>query len=55
MKRHEIAAWAAQRHFLSVEIDGPVMRIMPLSYEPVVPRNAEGGTVGLPVEVRLPR
>jgi hypothetical protein len=55
MKRQEIAAWAAQRHFLVVTIEGRVMRIMPLSYEPVVPRNAERGTVRLPVEVRLPR
>ncbi len=52
MKRRRIAAWAPQRHFLVVTIEGRTMRIMPLSYEPVVLRNAEGGTVALPVEVR---
>ncbi len=54
MQRHDIAAWAAQRHFLLVTIEGRTMRIMPVSYEPIVLRNAERGTVGLPVEVKLP-
>lgn len=54
MKRAHIAAWAPQRHFLVVEIDGPTMTLTPVSYEEVVVRNAAGERVPMPVTVRLP-
>ena len=54
MQRQNIAAWAAQRHFLSVEIEGRTMRILPVSFEEIVLRDARRGTVRTPVEVKLP-
>ncbi len=54
MPRANIAAWAPQRHFLVVEIDGAVMTLTPVSYEEVVVRNAAGDRVPMPVTVTLP-
>lgn len=52
MKPSEIAGWSAQNSFLSVEIDGPVMRITPLSYEPMVVRGRTGEELTMPIEVQ---
>jgi tartrate-resistant acid phosphatase type 5 len=54
MRRANIAGWAAQRHFLVVEIEGRTMRIAPVSWEDVAVSNADGQRVAMPVVVRLP-
>lgn len=54
MERQNIAAWSAQRHFLSVTIEGRTMRILPVSYEDIVLRDSKRQAVRMPVEVKLP-
>jgi hypothetical protein len=49
-----IEGWAAQRHFLLVEIEARQMRITPLSAGPVVVTGAGGRPLAMPLEVRLP-
>lgn len=53
MARAHIEGWAAQAHFLSVEIEGREMRITPVSAQPfqVVDRN--GRAVPMPLKVEL--
>ncbi|MBN8733760.1 MAG: hypothetical protein J0L64_24710, partial [Acidobacteria bacterium] len=47
-----IVGTSPTHQFLSVEIDGDVMRIQPLGYEAIVVRDAQGGEVKMPVEVK---
>ncbi len=54
MSAAHIEGWAAQRHFLVVEMEDRTMRITPVSYERVVVRNASGGEIPMPLVVRLP-
>ena len=49
MEAECIAGWAAARIFLCVEIDGPTMRIMPMSPEPFRVVDAKGNAVALPL------
>ncbi len=46
-----IAGWAAQRHFLLVEIEGESMRVHPLSDHPVKVRDREGKSIAMPLIV----
>ena len=46
--------WAAQRHFLIVEIEGRTMRITPVSYEPVTMQNPAHQKTTLPFVIQLP-
>ncbi len=43
MKRAGIRAWAAENHFLVVEIEGKTMRVTPLSFEPMKSSMAMAG------------
>jgi len=49
MEEERMAGWAAARIFLSVEIDGPTMRIMPISPDPFRVVDARGNEVALPL------
>lgn len=53
MPSAHIEGWAAQRHFLVVEIEGTSMHITPVSYEPIVVRTASGSTIPMPLIVNL--
>jgi tartrate-resistant acid phosphatase type 5 len=54
MRRAHIAAWAAQRHFLVVEIEGRTMRVTPMSNQKIVLRDAAGKQVPVPITITLP-
>lgn len=54
MARERIAAWAAVRHFLHVEIDGETMRVTPIGAQPVEPVDAAGRRVPLPFTLTRP-
>ena len=47
-----ITGASSHHQFLSVEIDGGTMRVMPLGYEPIVVRDGRGGEVKMPIEIR---
>lgn len=47
-----IVGASPHHQFLSVEIDGGTMRVQPLSYEPVFVRDAKGGEVKMPLELK---
>jgi hypothetical protein len=49
MQESGIAGTAPQRHFLLVEVDREEMRITPLSYEPLVVRDANRNPVAMPL------
>jgi hypothetical protein len=49
-----ITGWAAERHFLEVEIDGKEMQIRPLGAKPIEPIDPNGNKVQMPVIVKLP-
>jgi hypothetical protein len=53
MGKAHIAGWAAQNHFLVVEIRGDSLSITPVSYEPVKVTDPNGKTVPLPIGIRL--
>lgn len=53
MGKAHIAGWAAQNHFLAVEIRGDSLSITPVSNEPVKVTDANGRTVQLPIGIRL--
>jgi hypothetical protein len=53
MRTAHIAGWAAQHHFLVVEIRGDSLSITPLSYEPMKVTDPNGKGVQLPIGVRL--
>ncbi|WP_321474477.1 metallophosphoesterase [uncultured Paludibaculum sp.] len=54
MRSAGIAAWAGTVHFLSVEIEGDEMRIMPLSPYPFHAVDPDGHEVKLPIVIRKP-
>ena len=54
MKRSGIRAWAAENHFLVVEIDGKTMQITPLSFEPMKIVDGEGQPFKLPITITQP-
>ncbi|HXA06141.1 MAG TPA: metallophosphoesterase [Bryobacteraceae bacterium] len=54
MGKAHIAGWAAQHHFLVVEIRGDSLSITPVSYEPMNVTDPNGKTVELPIGIRLP-
>ncbi len=54
MRQQNIAGWAAQNHFLVVEIDGKTMRITPVGPREIVVRDPSGGMVPLPITVTIP-
>ncbi len=54
MRKAHIAGWAAQRHFLVVEIQDRTMTVTPLSYEPVVVRDRDNKQVRMPFTVAIP-
>ena len=51
MQERNIAAWAAQVHFLLVEIEGDSMSITPISNEPLRLQDAAGKSVAVPLVV----
>jgi hypothetical protein len=53
MKQANIAGWAAERHFLVVEIEGRTMKITPVSTRPMVVKDASGSPVPMPLVVTL--
>jgi hypothetical protein len=54
MNQENVAAWAAQNHFLVVEIDGKTMRITPVGPGEIVVRDPNSGVVPLPITVTIP-
>jgi hypothetical protein len=54
MKAAHMEGWAAQRHFLVVEIEGRTMRVTPVSYEPFTVKNANGQAIPMPFVITLP-
>jgi tartrate-resistant acid phosphatase type 5 len=54
MSQQNIAGWAAQNHFLVVEIEGKTMRITPVGTDAIIVRDPSGGVVPLPVTVTIP-
>ena len=54
MAAAHIEAWAAQRHFLVVEIEGRTMRITPVSYESFAVRNSAHQALAMPFVIDLP-
>jgi hypothetical protein len=54
MKRAGIRAWAAENHFLVVEIEGKTMRVTPLSFEPMKVVDGDGRPVTLPITITQP-
>jgi Calcineurin-like phosphoesterase len=54
MMQANIVGWAAERHFLEVEIDGTVMRIHPIGASAIEPVDANGNKVTMPITVKLP-
>lgn len=54
MVQANIIGWAAERHFLEVEIDGNEMQIRPLGVKPIEPVDPNGNKVQMPVTVKLP-
>jgi hypothetical protein len=53
MPRAHIEGWAAQVHFLVVEIDGRSMRITPVSDSPITVAGADGKRIEMPLVVQL--
>ena len=54
MKGAGMKAWAAENHFLEVEIDGKTMMVTPMSFQPMHVVDPNGQDVKLPMEVKLP-
>lgn len=54
MRAENIAAWAPQRHFLVVEIEGKTMRITPVGDQEIAVLNPDGGRIPLPLTIALP-
>ena len=55
LRAAHIAYWAGQNHFLVVEIDGPTMRITPMSFVKLNIRDANGNVATPPFIVTLPQ
>ena len=54
MQEADIAAWAPQNHFLSVEIEGKTMKVTPIGFEPLTIKDANGQALSLPIQITLP-
>jgi hypothetical protein len=54
MEKAHIAGWAAQNHFLLVEIRGEVMSITPISFEAMRVRDKNDRPIPLQIEVYPP-
>ena len=54
MPRANIEGWAAELHFLSVEIEGKEMRITPIFARPAEVVDANGRKIDMPLRVTLP-
>jgi hypothetical protein len=54
MASANMVGWAAQQHFLVVEIDRRTMRITPVSFNEVNVRDQHGSPIKLPIAVSLP-
>jgi hypothetical protein len=54
MKAQHIEGWAAQRHFMVVEIEGRTMRVTPVSYEPFSVVDAAHRPFPMPLVISLP-
>jgi hypothetical protein len=54
MERARIEGWAAQRHFLVVEIENRIMRVTPVASGRVAVRTRDGGEMSLPITIQLP-
>jgi hypothetical protein len=54
MKKANIAAWAPENHFLSVEIEGKTMKITPISFTEMRVQDRDGRPVPLPITITLP-
>jgi len=54
MKESGMKAWAAENHFLEVEIDGKTMMVTPIGYQPMHVVDGDGQGVKLPITVVLP-
>ena len=53
LRAAHMASFAAQNHFLVVEIEGPSMRITPMSFERLIVRDANGNETQPPFTVNL--
>jgi tartrate-resistant acid phosphatase type 5 len=53
MQNAHMQAWAEQNHFLEVDIDGKIMKVTPLSYEPLNIVDGSGAPVPIPFTVTL--
>ncbi len=55
MKKAHIEGWSPELHFLSVQIEGKEMRIMPMGVQaPLNPTTGGGGSAKMPLLVTLP-
>jgi hypothetical protein len=54
MQRSNIVAWAAQLHYLIVEIDKKEMKITPASFQPLNILGRNGKKFDVPIRVTLP-
>ncbi len=54
MARAHIEGWAAERHFLVVEIEGRAMRVTPVGSDRIVVKDRTGKEIPMPVTVQLP-
>ena len=54
MRKENIAGWAAQNHFLVVEIESKTMKVTPVSWEPVRVTDPDGKAIEMPIVVKLP-
>jgi hypothetical protein len=54
MREAQVEGWAAELHFLSVEIEGREMRITPVFARPAEVVDAAGRRMQMPLRVTLP-
>jgi hypothetical protein len=54
MAAAHVEGWAAQRHFLVVEIDGRTMRVTPVGAERIAVKDRNGKAVPIPIVINLP-
>ena len=54
MAHAHIRAWAQENHFLVVEIEGRIMHVTPMSFEPMHVMASDGSPVSLPITITLP-
>ncbi len=54
MEKAHMEGWAAERHFLVVEIEGKEMRITPMGTHPFLPVNSQGKPIAMPLTIKVP-